>query len=121
MTASINRSLTETGIQPTPKSGIVSSARPSRWARQDSGAIKTFSLTRRIIAYVVTCQLLLTIGLSLVAVLYAREQLRGTFNTALDGDARGSPLMRWCATRKPSLTSLMFDANLLPPPWIGGA
>jgi signal transduction histidine kinase len=51
--------------------------------------------------------------LSLVAVLYAREQLRGTFNTALDGDARVAlALVRYTET-KPYL--LMFDANLMPP------
>src|SRR5579872_746925 len=51
--------------------------------------VETFSLTKRIIAAVVASQLLLAVGLTLVAVLFARAQLRGAFNTALEGDALG--------------------------------
>jgi signal transduction histidine kinase len=110
MTASINSTLAEKESQPSRPSKTEPSQHPSNGPT--STAVKTFSLTRRIIAYVVTCQLLLTIGLSLVAVLYAREQLRGTFNTALDGDARGAlALVRYTET-KPYV--LMFDARFLP-------
>ncbi len=49
--------------------------------------MKSFSLTRRIIATVVTCQLLLAVGLILVAVIYGRSELKGAFDTALDGKA----------------------------------
>ena len=49
----------------------------------DHPPAKTYSLTRRIIAAVVTCQVLLAVGLTLVAILYARAQLRGTFDAAL--------------------------------------
>lgn len=111
MTASINSALAEKEIQQSGTSNT-GSLQPSP-NRPAATVVKTFSLTRRIIAYVVTCQVLLTIGLSLVAVLYAREQLRGTFNTALDGDARGAlALVRYTET-KPYV--LMFDANLMQP------
>ncbi len=81
----------------------------------DSGGsgVKTFSLTRRIIISVVTCQLLLTLGLILVAVLYAREQLRGTFDAGLDGDARAALALVRYTEMKPYV--LMFDSELLPP------
>jgi signal transduction histidine kinase len=83
-------------------------------ALQSNGIpVKTFSLTKRIIGAVVACQLLLTIGLILVAVLYARAQLRGTFDAALDGDAMGAlALVRYTETKPPTL---MFDSKLLPP------
>ena len=45
--------------------------------------MKSYSLTWRIIAAVAACQLLLAVGLSLVAILYARTQLRGTFDNTL--------------------------------------
>ena len=75
---------------------------------------KTFSLTRRIIAAVVTSQVLLTIGLALVAVGYARAQLRGTFDTALEGDAMSTlAVVRYTETR-PNI--LFFDSALSPSP-----
>src|ERR1700688_4940062 len=75
--------------------------------------VTTYSLTRRIIFAVVTCQILLAVGLSLVAVLYARTPLRGTFDTALEGDARSAlALVRYTETNPPAL---MFDSKLLPP------
>ncbi len=76
--------------------------------------MKGFSLTRRIIATVVTCQLLLAVGLTVVAVLYARSELSRAFNTALEGGARSAlALVRYTET-KPHV--LIFDATLLPPP-----
>jgi signal transduction histidine kinase len=79
----------------------------------NNARIKTFSLTRRIIVAVVTCQLLLTAGLTLVAVLYARAELRGAFDTALDGDAMSAlALVRYTETSPPVL---MFDPKLMPP------
>lgn len=75
---------------------------------------KTFSLTRRIIAAVATCQILLTIGLALVTVGYARAQLRGTFDTALEGEAMATlAVVRYTETR-PHV--LFFDSTLSPPP-----
>ena len=97
-----------------PKSPIETESSQSLPFDSGNTGVKTFSLTRRIIASVVTCQLLLAVGLTLVAVLYARDQLRGTFTTALDGDARSAlALVRFTET-KPYV--LMFDSELLPPP-----
>ena len=112
MTASINSTLAEKESRTSRATKTGFSQHPA--LEPTPTAAKTFSLTRRIIAYVVTCQLLLTIGLSLVAVLYAREQLRGTFNTALDGDARGTLALVRYTESKPYV--LMFDAKLLPTP-----
>ncbi len=76
--------------------------------------MKGFSLTRRILATVVTCQLLLAVGLTLVAVLFARTELSGAFNTALEGSARSAlALVRYSET-KPHV--LVFDAAMLPSP-----
>jgi signal transduction histidine kinase len=80
----------------------------------DHSPIKNFSLTRRIIAAVVTCQVLLAVGLALVAVLYAREELRGTFNTALTGDAISTlALVRYTETNP---AALEYDESYQPPP-----
>jgi signal transduction histidine kinase len=75
---------------------------------------KSFSLTRRIIAAVVTCQLLLTIGLVAVAVLFARAQLRASFNRALEGDAMSTLAMVRYRDRRPHI--LIFRPVFLPPP-----
>jgi len=80
----------------------------------DHSPVKTFSLTKRIIAAVVTCQVLLAVGLALVAVLYARQQLRGTFDTALSGDAISALAgARYTETEPPVL---MYDDSYLPAP-----
>ena len=111
MTVFVSGSAETTSSRQTPPREMDSS-RSSASAPNDI-TVKTFSLTKRIIGAVVACQLLLTIGLILVAVLYARAQLRGTFDTALDGDARGAlALVRYTETKPPSL---MFDSKLLPP------
>jgi signal transduction histidine kinase len=95
-----------------PQANQVESSRSSS-LEPNNVPVKTFSLTRRIIAAVVTCQLLMAVGLTLVAVLYARAQLRASFDTALDGDALGAlALVRYTETKPPVL---MFDSKLLPP------
>src|SRR5712692_6418927 len=76
--------------------------------------MKSFSLTRRIIATVVTCQLLLAVGLILVAVIYGRSELKGAFDTALDGKAMSALALLQYTEPKPHV--LAFDATLLPPP-----
>jgi signal transduction histidine kinase len=97
---------------PRPKADEVETSGKSSLESNDV-PVKTFSLTRRIIVAVATCQLLLAFGLTLVAVLYARAQLRGSFDSALEGDARSAlALVRYTETRPPVL---MFDAKLLPP------
>jgi signal transduction histidine kinase len=76
--------------------------------------MKSFSLTKRIIATVVTCQLLLAVGLTLVAVIYARTELQAAFDTALEGKALSAlALVQYTETEPHALT---FDATLLPPP-----
>ena len=76
--------------------------------------MKSFSLTRRIIATVVTCQLLLAVGLILVAVIYGRSELKGAFDTALDGKAMSALALLQYTEPKPHI--LIFDSTLLPPP-----
>jgi signal transduction histidine kinase len=75
---------------------------------------KTFSLTARIVTEVVACQILLTIGLVLIAVLYARAQFRNTFDSALDGNAMGTLALLRYDEEPPH--PLQFDFSLLPPP-----
>jgi signal transduction histidine kinase len=76
--------------------------------------MKSFSLTKRIITVVVTCQLLLALGLALVAVIYARTELSSAFDAALKGDAMSAlALVRYTEDKPPAL---MFDPSLLPPP-----
>ena len=76
--------------------------------------MKSFSLTRRIIAIVVTCQLLLAVGLILVAVIYARSQLKGAFDATLEGKAMSALALVQYTEPKPHV--LAFDATLLPRP-----
>jgi signal transduction histidine kinase len=76
--------------------------------------MKSFSLTRRIIATVVTCQLLLAVGLILVAVIYARTELKRAFDTALEGKAMSALALLQYAQPNPHI--LTFDATLLPQP-----
>jgi signal transduction histidine kinase len=74
---------------------------------------KTFSLTRKVITRVVYCQLLLAIGVTLVAVLFARQELSGAFDTGLEGNAMSTlALVRYTETVPPAL---MFDSSLRPP------
>jgi signal transduction histidine kinase len=75
--------------------------------------MKTYSLTKRMIAIVVTCQIALTLSLILVGVLYARTQLKNAFDAALEGRAMSTlALVRYTETKPPVL---MFDEELLPP------
>jgi signal transduction histidine kinase len=76
--------------------------------------MKSVSLTRRIIATVVTCQLLLAVGLTLVAVLYGRSELKGAFDATLEGKAMSA--LALVQYTEPAPHILTFDATLLPPP-----
>ncbi len=76
--------------------------------------MKSFSLTRRIIAIVVTCQLLLAVGLILVAVIYGRSELKGAFDATLEGKAMSALALLQYTEPKPHV--LLFDSTLLPPP-----
>jgi signal transduction histidine kinase len=76
--------------------------------------VKNFSLTARLIAVVVACQLLLTAGLTVVAVVYARAELLAAFDATLQGRATGVlALVRYTESTPPGL---LFDRSLLPPP-----
>ena len=115
MSVHINRSLArslEESSRPQSQSAKVETLRRSS-IELNKLPVKTFSLTKRIIAAVVTCQVLLAVGLTLVAVLYARTQLRDAFNTALEGDAMGALALVRYAETIPHF--LMFDPGLLPP------
>ncbi len=83
-----------------------------RGARKST--MKSFSLTKRIIAIVVTCQLLLAIGLILVAVIYGRSELKGAFDATLEGKAMSALALLQYTEPKPHV--LLFDSTLLPPP-----
>ena len=70
------------------------------------------SITRRIILAVVACQLLLTAGVTLVSVFYARKQLRAAFDLALEGRAASTlALVRYTESDPPGL---LFDSSLQP-------
>src|SRR5260370_28038319 len=76
--------------------------------------MKSFSLTRRIIATAVTCEVLLAVGLIVVAVIYGRSELKGAFDATLEGKAMSAlALLRYTESKPHVLT---FDATLLPPP-----
>jgi signal transduction histidine kinase len=75
--------------------------------------VKHFSLTGRIIVAVVSCQLLLAMGLPLAAVFYARAEFRGAFDAALQGRAVSTlASVRYSESEPPGL---LFDSTLLPP------
>jgi signal transduction histidine kinase len=79
-------------------------------SRRESGP---FSLTRRIIASVIVCQLVLTAALATVAVLYARRELARGFDAALSGWAANTlAAVRYTDTDIPNL---LFDPSLIPP------
>lgn len=74
--------------------------------------MKRLSIMRRIILAVVACQLLLTAGVTIVAVLYARRQLRAAFDLSLEGRATSTlALVRYTESDPPGL---LFDSSLLP-------
>jgi signal transduction histidine kinase len=76
--------------------------------------MKTYSLTKRMIAIVVSSQVALTLSLIVVGVLFARAQLKKAFDATLEGYAVSTlALVRYTETSPPVL---WFDAELLPPP-----
>ena len=75
--------------------------------------LKHFSLTGRIIATVIGCQLLLIGGLTVAAVIYGRAEIRKAFDAALDGRAMSTlALVRYSEDHPPDL---LFDSDMLPP------
>src|ERR1051325_9806567 len=75
--------------------------------------MKQFSLTGRITATVIVCQLLLTAALTFATVLFGREQLRLAFDERLHGRAMSTlALVRYSETKP---FDLLFDTELLPP------
>jgi signal transduction histidine kinase len=76
-------------------------------------SVRHFSLTRRVIATVIACQLLLIICLTAAAVFYGRKQLRSAFDDTLQGRAMSTlALVRYTEDHP---HGLMFDSDLLPP------
>jgi len=75
--------------------------------------MKRFSLTKRVLATVLIGQLLLTAGLTLLSVLFARAELRSAFDSTLQGRATATlALVRYNESQPPGL---LFDSSLLPP------
>ena len=71
-----------------------------------------YSLTGRLIAVVVGCQLLLTAVLTLMAVVYGHAELREAFDSALEARATSVlALVRYDENNPPGL---LFDSSLLP-------
>lgn len=71
-----------------------------------------FSLTGRLIAVVVGCQLLLTAVLTLTAVVYGHAELQDAFDSALQARATSVlALVRYDESNPPGL---LFDSSLLP-------
>jgi len=76
--------------------------------------VRTRSIQRRLIAAVVTSQLLLAIGLASVAVYFIRHQLRKAFDSQLNGRAMSvAALVRYSEDEPPKL---IFEDDLVPPP-----
>jgi len=74
---------------------------------------RSFSLTGRIIATVIICQLVLTAAVTTVAVLYARGELDRGFDATLNGWAANTLAgVRYSDT---DIRDLLFDPSLIPP------
>jgi len=74
--------------------------------------MKRLSIMRRIVLAVVACQLLLTAGVTVIAVSYAGKQLRAAFDLSLEGRAASTlALVRYNESNPPGL---LFDSSLLP-------
>ena len=71
-----------------------------------------FSLTGRLIAVVVGCQLLLTAVLTLMAVVYGHAELREAFDSALE--ARATSVLALVRYDENDPPGLLFDSSLLP-------
>src|ERR1700680_4880653 len=84
------------------------------WLRRKTKiTAKPFSLTGRIIAGVIICQLVLTAAVTIVAMLYARRELGRGFDAALNGWAANTlAAVRYSDTNIPDL---LFDPSLIPP------
>ena len=108
------------GSWPQTEAGVTSAGAKQSVARKllaaRSGAKprrKPFSLAGRIIASVIVCQLVLTVALSTVAVLYARRELSRGFDAALNGWAANTlAAVRYTDNDIPNL---LFDPSLIPP------
>jgi two-component system OmpR family sensor kinase len=77
--------------------------------------LRTSSIRRRLVTAVVVTQLLLTIGLVIVAVFLTRRQLRSAFDAGLHGRAMSvAALVRYS---EDAPTTLIFDREMIPPPF----
>jgi signal transduction histidine kinase len=75
--------------------------------------MKRFSLTGHIIAVVIGCQLVLTAGLTVAAVLYGRAKLSSTFDASLQ--VRAMSVLALVRYTEVHPSNLIFDPTLLPP------
>lgn len=84
----------------------------ARLRREAKRRGRPFSLTGRIIAGVIVCQLVLTAAVTIVAMLYARRELGRGFDAALNGWAVNTlAAVRYTDTEVPDL---LFDPSLIP-------
>ncbi len=75
--------------------------------------VRQFSIAGRLVAIVIACQLLLTVGLTFISVVYFRSQFMAAFDSTLLGRATSTlALVRYTSTDPPDL---LFDSSLLPP------
>lgn len=74
--------------------------------------MKRFSLTGRIIAVVIVCQLLLTLALTFASLYLGRKALLSAFDAELEGHATGTLACVRYTDSAP--TDLLFDPSLLP-------
>lgn len=95
--------------------GATGKAAPGIFAwlgREAKRRARPFSLTGRIIAGVIICQLVLTAAVTIVAMLYARRELGRGFDAALNGWAVNTlAAVRYTDTAVPDL---LFDPVLIP-------
>jgi signal transduction histidine kinase len=75
--------------------------------------VKNLSLTRRLVIILVTSQLVLALGLTVVAIAYTRYQLQSAFDVNLEGRALSvAALVYYPDNHSPGL---LFDASKVPP------
>jgi signal transduction histidine kinase len=75
--------------------------------------LRQFSIAGRLVAIVIACQLLLTVGLTFISVVYFRSQFMAAFDSTLLSRATSTlALVRYSESVPPGL---LFDSSLLPP------
>jgi signal transduction histidine kinase len=75
--------------------------------------VKKLSLTRRLIITLIASQLILALGLTIVAIAYTRYQLQSAFDVNLEGRALSVAALVYYPDNKDP--GLLFDASKVPP------